>query len=101
MIVRLKRWLLDRLGAMEYAEVELHVEQKVEQRVRELFAVHKHGEEIGAWKAWNTIDMLERARAELAQAAIDGNPLAADILNKSFKKMDAEANIDMGEWGRS
>lgn len=101
MIRRLKLWLLDQLGALEYENLERHVEQKVEQRVRELFAVHKHGEELGAWKAWNTIDMLERTRAELAQAAIDGNPLAADILNKSFKKVDAEANIDMGEWGRS
>lgn len=101
LLLNVRLWLIERLGAEPKEDVEYLVEKAVEDRMNNLFLVHRAGKEIGAWEQFRVQDMLERTRAQLAEAAIEGNPLAADILNKSFKKIDPEANVDMGEWGRS
>jgi len=59
------------------------------------------GKGVGSWELYQLVDELERYRRLIAQAALDGNPFAADLLTKTIAQpLTPEADIDMSELAR-
>jgi len=63
-----------------------------------IVSAYQSGRAVGQWEMFRITDELERLRRHIAQAALDGNGLAAELLTSTIAKpLVSEAAVDMNE----